>query len=332
MFTRHAVILGLLTAIPTVGFADVPTFLPVQAHLTDDVGVAIDGELTMNFSLYESATAPQALWSESRPVDVLAGNFTVYLGEVSPLSMALIADHHTLWLAVKVGADPAMARIPIGTVPFAAYAARAGQVPAHVHGPEELQGVALAGTKCAVGQVVTGFDAAGSPICEPVAVEGGGGATYSGDDFAVSGQSCPPGQMMTGIGPTGLILCAPYPQGNGGNNGGIGGSGQDGRLALFAGATVLESSMVTQYNNRIGINENFPSRTVEIKGDLEVTGDFYWGGNAFSTSSCLVVGGTSCSSACSKHKMSCYKAFAIDKDSDSTSCSQSGFKFCCCRN
>ena len=68
-----------------------------------------------------------------------------------------------------------------------------------------------------------------------------------------------------------------------------------------------------------------------MKGDLEVTGDFYWGGEAFSTSSCVVMGGTSCTTACSKHGMSCYKAFAIDGDSDKTTCSQSGFKFCCCK-
>ena len=326
-------VLGL--CLPAMSFAEVPSVLPIQGVLTDKAGSPIDGEIAMTFSLYENATTPTALWSESRPVAVIEGHFTIYLGEISPLALAMIADHHGLWLSVAVGDDPAMPRIGLGTVPYAAYAERVGNLPPHTHGPAEVSGVALSGTKCAIGQVVTGFTASGTPICEPIPSGGGGGTTYSGADFALSGQSCAPGQMMTGIGPTGLIVCSPVPQnGGGGNNngGGISGSGKDGKIAVFEGVNALESSVITQYNNRIGINENYPARTVEINGDLEVTGDFYWGGNLFTTSSCLIVGGTSCSTACSKHKMSCYKAFAIDKDSDSTSCGQSGFKFCCCKN
>ena len=101
---------------------------------------------------------------------------------------------------------------------------------------------------------------------------------------------------------------------------------------MYATASTLKPSIVTESSNKIGINTTTPGRTLEVKGDLEVTGDFYWGGEKFSTSSCVVMGGSSCSTACSKHGMSCYKAIAIDKDNDSTSCSQSGFKLCCCKN
>ena len=101
---------------------------------------------------------------------------------------------------------------------------------------------------------------------------------------------------------------------------------------MFTSSDTLDDSVITQSSSKkIGINTTNPGSTLEVKGDLEVSGDFLWGGNGFSTSSCVVMGGTSCSTACSKHGMSCYKAMAIDQDSDSTSCSQSGFKFCCCK-
>ena len=143
-------------------------------------------------------------------------------------------------------------------------------------------------------------------------------------------QTCPPGQMVTGIDGAGKLLCASPP--TGGNSGGIEGIGTTNRLAKFSKSDTLTSSIVTESSSKIGINDTSPSRTLDVKGDLQVTGDFYWGGKNFSTSSCIVMGGTSCSSACGAHGMSCYKAMAIDKDSTSTSCSQSGYKFCCCRN
>ena len=101
---------------------------------------------------------------------------------------------------------------------------------------------------------------------------------------------------------------------------------------MFTSSDTLDDSVITQSTtNKIGINTTNPGSTLEVNGDLEVSGDFLWGGNGFSTSSCIVMGGTGCSTACSKHGMSCYKAMAIDKDSTSTSCSQTGFKFCCCK-
>lgn len=145
-------------------------------------------------------------------------------------------------------------------------------------------------------------------------------------------QSCLSGQMVTGIDVEGKLICTPVAGAGSGNTGEISGQGLTNRLAKFSAASKLTHSIVSEYSNKIGINDTTPSRTLDVKGDLQVTGDFFWGGKSFSTSSCVVMGGTSCSSACSAHGMSCYKAMSIDKTSTSTSCSQSGFKFCCCRN
>jgi hypothetical protein len=157
---------------------------------------------------------------------------------------------------------------------------------------------------------------------------GGGEPVNPGPKVEVA-QSCPGGQVMVGIDAQGKIMCVVA---NSGASGGLQGQGTNNRLPKFSGTSKLTNSILTEYNNKIGINDTSPSRTLDVKGDLQVTGDFYWGGKKFSSSSCVVIGGSSCSSACSAHGMSCYKAMAIDKDSTSTSCGQSGFKFCCCRN
>ena len=325
--------LGLFLALLAApSWAAVPTFLPLQGELTDAAGESLDGPVTMSFSLYPSKTALAPVWTEMQVVDVEKGRFVVYLGTQAPLASELLSDHHDLWLSVTVENDSPMERVALGSVPFAAFAQYCGSAPDHSHGATDLAGVVAAGQKCQVGSVVVGFDGEGQAICEPIAGGGPGGGTYDGEDFAVSGTSCPPGQVMTGISTFGLPLCTDLPDANGGGNGGLSGGGSSKKLAQFTGPATLGDSIITQYNNKIGINESYPSRTVEIKGDLEVTGDFYWGGNNFTSSSCLVVGSTSCSSACSKHKMSCYKAMRIDEVSDSTSCGQSGFKFCCCKN
>lgn len=312
-------------------FSAVPTFVPLSGELTDPNGIAIDDEVSVNFTLYPSETAQVAVWSETQSIDVWAGRFVVYLGASESLSTELLAGEHDLWLSIKVGGDSPMKRIPLGTVPFAAFAQYCGTVPTHTHHATDLSGIVPAGQKCKVGEVVVGFDDQGSALCEPIVAGSLPGGEYGGEDFALSGQNCPMGQVMTGISTFGLPVCTALPN-TGGGGGGLTGSGTAKRVAQFTDATTLGPTIITQYNGKIGVNESYPSRTVEIKGDLEVTGDFYWGGNAFSTSSCLVVGSTSCSTACSKHKMSCYKAFRIDGDSVSTSCGQSGFKFCCCKN
>ena len=329
-------LLGWLALLTSPVSAAVPTFLPVQGYLTDADGVPVDGETTLNFSLYDEANGVSPVWTETQLFTVRQGHLHGYLGMIFPISAQLFADSQDLWLGVVVGSDPEMPRIRLGAIPFAAYAERCGAAPAHAHVAADVTGVATSAQSCQVGEVVTGIDAAGHLVCSdppgPAPPDGGGGG--GGGAYALAGQSCPFGQFVTGFTATGAVICAPPASGGGGaGDGGIQGSGTNKRLAVFSSSDTLKASIVTESSNKIGINTTSPGRTLEVKGDLEVTGDFYWGGEKFSTSSCVVMGGTSCSSACSKHGMSCSKAFAIEGDNlGSTSCSQSGYKFCCCKN
>jgi hypothetical protein len=344
----------LLTLVPIAAHGAGP-IVPVQGVLADSEGAAIDGTVNAVFALYDDAEGINPLWTEVRVLDVRAGFFVAYLGEIIPMDVADFASPGALWLGVALESDPEMERVLLGHTPRAAYAdtcgalVGAGQTPALASkqcpagqavvgfdpaaapicatvgggtgGDPPAGAYALAGTLCANSQVMIGVDAAGQPICAPLGALGGSGP---------KSVSCPAGQVITGFDFNGGLICVAA--GTGGGGGGLQGSGTNKKLAMFTGSDTLDDSIITQSSsNKIGINTTNPGSTLEVKGDLEVSGDFLWGGNAFTSSSCVVMGGTSCSSACSKHGMSCYKAMAIDKESDSTSCSQSGFKFCCCK-
>lgn len=347
MQRTHALMLALVLASGSSAAGAASPLMPLQGVLTDADGARIDQAVTVTFALYDGAEEIEPLWTETQSVDVADGLFVVYLGTIIPLKSSLFSDQGAHWLGIAVQSDPEMPRVRLGTTPYAAHADTCSASPMP----------AFAGTQCGVGQMVTGFDAMGLPVCQaPV------GAVYDGTDFALSGKACGPGQAMSGVDAAGFPICAEMigaagavyagqgcpsgqavtgfsalgtvectPMGSGGGDT-LQGSGTNKKIAMFTGSSTLDDSIITQSSNKIGVNTAFPGRTLEVKGDLEVTGDFYWGGDKFSTSSCVVIGGSSCSSACSKHGMSCYKAMAIDKESTSTSCSQSGFKFCCCRN
>lgn len=353
--SRLATLLTLLL-LSASAFAAGP-LIPVQGVLADSDGLPIDGPVNAVFALYDDPTTVDPLWTEARTVDVELGFFVAYLGQVIPLDAADFASSTGLWLGVAMESDPEMDRILLGHSPRAVYADTCGAVVGAGQTP------ALASKQCPSGQAVVGFDADGAPLCSAIAGSGGGGEPAGG--YALSGTLCVDSQVMIGVDASGQPICAPLgalggagpkstycpagnaitgfdvngslvcaPLGSGGpvGGGGLAGSGTNKKLAMFTSSDTLDDSVITQSSSKkIGINTTNPGSTLEVKGDLEVSGDFLWGGNGFSSSSCVVMGGTSCSTACSKHGMSCYKAMAIDQDSDSTSCSQSGFKFCCCK-
>jgi hypothetical protein len=95
----------VLSAFP-VG-ADVPDTLPLQGILTDADGVPIDGTPNLEFALYPAASGGTELWSETLTSFPLTnGFFTVYLGETTPIDMALLAAQPELWMQVNVNGEP----------------------------------------------------------------------------------------------------------------------------------------------------------------------------------------------------------------------------------
>lgn len=108
---------------PLAAQAAAPPLVPVTGFLTDDAGAPITDTVALELALYTSANATSPLWSEVQAVDVDGGQFTVYLGEQTPLTLDTFRDHGTLYLGITVGTGAEMTpRFEVATAPFAAFA------------------------------------------------------------------------------------------------------------------------------------------------------------------------------------------------------------------
>jgi hypothetical protein len=190
MIKRAALFVALVVAsVPSAVWAQAPVYVPVQGFLTDTDGVPVDGDTTMTFSLYVGDLDDTPVYTEEQVVLVEDGFFTVFLGQVEALDLALFKDTAPMYLGVAVGDEVEMApRLALGSVPYAGFAQHAGDaatlggmsaddfrasgdgiawgdltdVPS---GLEDGDADALGGLSCAEGQVAKYDAAAGAWIC-----------------------------------------------------------------------------------------------------------------------------------------------------------------------
>ena len=96
-------------AFSSIAYADVPQRMNYQGKITTPGGALVDTTIQMVFSIYATPTAVSALWSETHPaVVVQKGIFSVVLGMQNPLDSDDFHWLDSLYLGVKVGADPEM--------------------------------------------------------------------------------------------------------------------------------------------------------------------------------------------------------------------------------
>lgn len=112
-----------LLAAPATALA-VPTVLPLHGNLTDAEGVPREGSVSATFELL-AADTDEVVWTETRTVELAAGNFTIYLGEQSALDSEVFRDHAGLSLKIVVDGE-AMGPVDLGHVAYAAWAEHAG--------------------------------------------------------------------------------------------------------------------------------------------------------------------------------------------------------------
>jgi len=110
----------LLTCWPAL--ADAPPLIPVQGYLVDVQGLPLDGPVDLTFRLFDAESGGNQLWTEVQQVQVAAGLFTAYLGQVDAVDLALFRDHAQVWLEIQVAQDTPMERVRLGTTPWAGYA------------------------------------------------------------------------------------------------------------------------------------------------------------------------------------------------------------------
>lgn len=145
---KHRYLMILLTALfvglPAVGSAEVPAYLPVQAYLTDSEEAPVDGEVELEFSLYDAATEGDQVYNETLQVEANDGAVTAYLGENQELDLEMFEEHEELYLGVRVdGGEELEPRQRMATVPYAAHAqtASSAESAAKLDGrdPEEFE-------------------------------------------------------------------------------------------------------------------------------------------------------------------------------------------------
>lgn len=206
--------LAILASSPAVAYAaSVPTQIAVEGILQAVGGGPVaDGSYNVVFTIYDAASAGNAVWTENATLTVAGGAFAYGLGSTKALDAMLFQAAGGTWLGAKIGADPELARKPFATTPYAFRAALADNIACtgcmsvsalkfdgdlnlggknltggvitagqFVGDGSKLTGVTgpAAGVACKIGQAVTGFDASGVPVCAPTPLPADGLATVS---------------------------------------------------------------------------------------------------------------------------------------------------------
>lgn len=212
--------------------------VPVAGYLTTSSGSPVDGNVTLDVSIYGAATGGTPLHAETGiVVDVDRGWFTVHLGATDPLNLGIF-DGSRRFLELKLDGELPMApRIEFETTAFAAYARSAGAVPwSGITGvPPSIADGDADTTYTAAGPIVLtattfGLDSTGCSAgegwiwtgtawdCAPATgttYSAGSGLSLDGTTFSVDTSvvqarvtaSCPPGQAIRAIGATGAVTC-----------------------------------------------------------------------------------------------------------------------------
>ena len=90
-------------------FSQIPGTISYQGILTDTTGnPKPDGNYSFTFSLYESSTGGNTIWSESKTLSVSKGLFSTLLGDQTPFGDTIKFDK-PYWLGIKVGNDVELA-------------------------------------------------------------------------------------------------------------------------------------------------------------------------------------------------------------------------------
>ncbi|MCL2325086.1 MAG: hypothetical protein FWC40_01080 [Proteobacteria bacterium] len=90
-------ILFLITALPLAAYAQsLRTFVDFHGELIDQDAIAVSGVLPLEFRLFQTENSKKPLATETHFVAVVNGNYSLILGEMTPLHV----QDNTLYVAV----------------------------------------------------------------------------------------------------------------------------------------------------------------------------------------------------------------------------------------
>ena len=138
---QGAVVVGALVVGTSSAFAQVPGRLTHQGRLFDGTGLPLTDTINVTFKLYDAASGGAELWSETVPLTVEDGYFSVVLGETTPFDTSILNGTER-WLGISVAGDAEMTpRAGVRSVP---YAVLAGDVTGTIHPTAvEIEGVGV---------------------------------------------------------------------------------------------------------------------------------------------------------------------------------------------
>jgi hypothetical protein len=124
-FSKIGVILLVLSFLLLSQVFAAPNLINYQGVLTDNVGVPLDGSVSITFNLFDVDTGGTAIWTETQSIQVQSGVYMVLLGSVTPLTSTLF-DADNSWLEIIVAGETLSPRQRIVSVP---YSFRSGCLP-----------------------------------------------------------------------------------------------------------------------------------------------------------------------------------------------------------
>lgn len=130
--SRTATFATLILVLGVTGLAQaqVPTRIPFQGLLLDDVGDPVDAAVDLDFALFDGLTGGTLLWSESHAgVTVVSGVYGVELGSTTPLSQSVLAGG-SAFLEITVDGETMTPRQQLLSVPYALVSEQVGSVAA----------------------------------------------------------------------------------------------------------------------------------------------------------------------------------------------------------
>ncbi|MBF0139958.1 MAG: hypothetical protein HQL74_06735 [Magnetococcales bacterium] len=140
----------VLASWPLTVLAEVPKGIPYQGYLTDTKKKPVDGNVSIQFSLYSAPTGGVALWSETDSVTVTGGWYNIVLGNVTPIALPFDVPY---FLGIKVGGDAEMTpRLALSSVGYAMRASVAEGV-----ADKSIKASSI-GEKCATGEILKKTD------------------------------------------------------------------------------------------------------------------------------------------------------------------------------
>jgi N-acetylneuraminic acid mutarotase len=105
---------------------EVPHIIDYQGHVTDTMGVPLNGTYEFIFKICDAETSGEELWSETQAnVIITNGIFSALLGSITPIPLSVFSNGTSRWLELTVDGQTLAPRTRISTVGYAYIATHA---------------------------------------------------------------------------------------------------------------------------------------------------------------------------------------------------------------